>query len=150
MHPSSFYPNTPPSCNPQYGDKALQLPNPLNFWKTEEKEGAKNEMPDPGVVVGDIMDGVASGIGDFGSIQVNDIIDETIERESWVPPKGNRWAISAPGMDLTGKWKVIINERFKQDYDDFLQSLGECTGLDLLDILWTFHSQTILFIQANR
>ena len=53
-------------------------------------------------------------------------IDEAIERESWVPPVGDRWAIAAPGVDLTGKWKLIITEQFKKEYDEFLESLGEC------------------------
>lgn len=58
-------------------------------------------------------------------LSATDIIEEEIERESWVPPSGDRWAISSPTVDLSGKWKLIITEKFKTDYEGFLQSLGQ-------------------------
>ena len=47
------------------------------------------------------------------------------ESEVWVRPAGARWAIAAPGVDFSGKWKLIISEKFKHEYDDFLKSLGQ-------------------------
>jgi len=118
-----------------YGDAALRVPNPLDFLKKEEKD-ENAEMRESGVVVGDIMDDVASdaeanaflpasAVDAAASGDVHDIIEEAIERESWVPPVGERWAVAAPGVDLTGKWKLIITEQFKREYDAFLQSLGQ-------------------------
>jgi len=118
-----------------YGDSAVQLPNIFDVLKKEEKDDASKgqKMPKSGLIVGDIMDDVASSEEaetDADMAMVNapfdhNIIEEAIERESWVPPVGERWAIAAPGVDLTGKWKLIITEQFKKDYDEFLKSLGQ-------------------------
>lgn len=40
-------------------------------------------------------------------------------------PVGNRWAVSAPGVDLSGDWSLIISDEFKKDYDDYLKKLGQ-------------------------
>eukprot|EP00978_Attheya_sp_CCMP212_P014549 scaffold37100_cov52-Attheya_sp.AAC.2 len=40
-------------------------------------------------------------------------------------PVGDRWAISSADTDLSGKWKVIVSEEFKKEYDEFLQGLGQ-------------------------
>eukprot|EP00550_Attheya_septentrionalis_P007752 CAMPEP_0198281996 /NCGR_PEP_ID=MMETSP1449-20131203/1870_1 /TAXON_ID=420275 /ORGANISM="Attheya septentrionalis, Strain CCMP2084" /LENGTH=492 /DNA_ID=CAMNT_0043978053 /DNA_START=106 /DNA_END=1581 /DNA_ORIENTATION=+ len=40
-------------------------------------------------------------------------------------PVGDRWAIASPETDLSGKWKVIVSEEFKKEYDEFLQGLGQ-------------------------
>ena len=80
------------------------------------------------MLVGDIMDDVAASSGTSDGVPIaarTVLIEEAIERESWVPPSGDRWAISAPGVDLTGKWKIIVTEQFKQRYERFLQSLGQ-------------------------
>ena len=119
----------------QYGDAALQLPNPFDLLKKEEKEDTKKKTPLPksDVIVGDIMDDVTTSNAekelsttDTDTTVTHSLsIEEAIERESWVPPAGSRWAVAAPGVDLTGKWKLIITEQFKNDYDDFLTSLGQ-------------------------
>jgi len=40
-------------------------------------------------------------------------------------PIGDRWAISAPGIDLSGKWELIITKEFKKEYDLYLGRLGQ-------------------------
>ena len=40
-------------------------------------------------------------------------------------PIGDRWAISAPGIDLSGKWELIITKEFKKEYDIYLGRLGQ-------------------------
>lgn len=41
-----------------------------------------------------------------------------------VPP-GPRWAIAAPGVNLTGLWKPIITPAFKNEYDVYLKHCGQ-------------------------
>jgi hypothetical protein len=53
------------------------------------------------------------------------VVEDAMERDGWVTPSGDRWAIAAPGVDLSGKWKLIITDKFKHDYDEFLRSLGQ-------------------------
>ena len=103
--------------------------------------GENNLLPKSGgIIVGDNMDNVATCQDEANALSnaidgnaasavaVKHImsIDKVIEHESWVPPVGDRWAIAAPGVDLTGKWKLIITEQFKKEYDEFSESLGEC------------------------
>jgi len=40
-------------------------------------------------------------------------------------PVGDRWAIAAPSVDLTGNWKLIVTDDFKKEYDDYLKQLGQ-------------------------
>lgn len=40
-------------------------------------------------------------------------------------PKGERWAIAAPGVDLTARWKIIVDNDFKESYDKYLKGLGQ-------------------------
>lgn len=40
-------------------------------------------------------------------------------------PTGDRWAIAAPGVDLTGDWKLVVSDEFKKDYDEYLKQLGQ-------------------------
>ncbi len=35
-----------------------------------------------------------------------------------------RWAVSAPNVDLSGEWTLIADDAFKQDYDSYLKQLG--------------------------
>mmetsp|Transcript_16188 Transcript_16188/g.34215 ORF Transcript_16188/g.34215 Transcript_16188/m.34215 type:complete len:600 (+) Transcript_16188:64-1863(+) len=35
-----------------------------------------------------------------------------------------RWAVSAPSVDLTGEWTLIADDNFKTEYDAYLKSLG--------------------------
>mmetsp|Transcript_12607 Transcript_12607/g.30766 ORF Transcript_12607/g.30766 Transcript_12607/m.30766 type:complete len:568 (-) Transcript_12607:185-1888(-) len=35
-----------------------------------------------------------------------------------------RWAMSAPDVDLSGEWTLIANDDFKQEYDAYLKQLG--------------------------
>ena len=117
-----------------YGDRPLELPNlldvlPLGGKRDDEKEST---LPESAVVVGEILDSVVSSeeakelsattnVADVVSTSV----EEAIEDASWVPPQGERWAIAAPGVDLSGKWKLIISDEFRSEYDNFLMSLGQ-------------------------
>ncbi len=40
-------------------------------------------------------------------------------------PKGNRWAISAPDVDLSAVWKIVVDDKFKEEYDNYLKNLGQ-------------------------
>lgn len=40
-------------------------------------------------------------------------------------PKGSRWAISSPSVDLSGQWKILVDDHFKKDYDTYLMNLGQ-------------------------
>ncbi|KAG7362893.1 hypothetical protein IV203_026253 [Nitzschia inconspicua] len=39
-------------------------------------------------------------------------------------PKGPRWAISHPNIDLSGTWKAIITKDFLKKYDEYLVNCG--------------------------
>jgi hypothetical protein len=40
-------------------------------------------------------------------------------------PAGDRWAIAAPGVDLSGDWSLIVSDDFKKEYDEYLKQLGQ-------------------------
>jgi hypothetical protein len=40
-------------------------------------------------------------------------------------PKGERWAVSSPKVNLSGKWKIVASDDFKKDYDVYLKNLGQ-------------------------
>ena len=40
-------------------------------------------------------------------------------------PYGDRWAVAAPGIDLTGHWELIVTDDFRRDYDAYLAALGQ-------------------------
>jgi hypothetical protein len=40
-------------------------------------------------------------------------------------PTGERWAVSAPQIDLSGDWQLIATDDFKSDYDKYLMLLGQ-------------------------
>mmetsp|Transcript_23385 Transcript_23385/g.56449 ORF Transcript_23385/g.56449 Transcript_23385/m.56449 type:complete len:775 (+) Transcript_23385:175-2499(+) len=121
-----------------YSDEAVEFPNIFDVLKKEEKgQQVKDTEPGAVLIVGDIMDNVGITSDEEAmnklspsddttiGIHTSDIVEEQIERESWVPPSGDRWAIAAPGVDLSGKWKLITTEQFKTEYDEFLKSLGQ-------------------------
>lgn len=57
-------------------------------------------------------------------VAVATLAEETIDGTR-SPPTGSRWAVSAPGIDLSGKWKIIATEEFKDAYDKYLKRLGQ-------------------------
>lgn len=40
-------------------------------------------------------------------------------------PSGDRWSVAAPGVDLSGKWELIVTNDFKKQYDKYLAGLGQ-------------------------
>jgi len=42
-----------------------------------------------------------------------------------IMPKGDRWAVAASGVDLSGTWKLIASDGFKKQYDSYLKNLGQ-------------------------
>ncbi|VEU34773.1 unnamed protein product [Pseudo-nitzschia multistriata] len=40
-------------------------------------------------------------------------------------PKGDRWAVASPDVDLSGKWELIVTNEFKEHYDRYLERLGQ-------------------------
>lgn len=69
----------------------------------------------------DMVDDVASSV-------IHQEEDEKEEEETVREiqlPKGERWAVSSPEVNLTGKWKIIASDDFKKDYDLYLKNLGQ-------------------------
>ena len=98
----------------------------------EDRQG--DALPRPGLIVGDIMDqatvttddddeggGTAAAAAAAGDRR-RDVVRAALD---WVPPRGDRWAIAAPGVDLSGRWKLLVGARFREDYERFLEALGE-------------------------
>jgi hypothetical protein len=111
-----------------YGEEPAHFPNPFEvFEKKDEVPPVKKiATSKSGIVVGEIMDSVTTS-DEVDMMSSSMGVEEYIDIEGWVPPVGERWAIAAPGVDLSGKWKLILTEQFKQDYDEFLKSLGQPT-----------------------
>jgi len=40
-------------------------------------------------------------------------------------PMGDRWSISSSDVDLTGEWKLVVTDKFKAEYDEYLKKLGQ-------------------------
>lgn len=57
-------------------------------------------------------------------LSVDDSDDETPDVSNDMP-SGDRWAIAAPGVDLSGKWELIVTDAFKVEYDKYLAGLGQ-------------------------
>jgi hypothetical protein len=38
---------------------------------------------------------------------------------------GDRWAVSARNVDLSGRWNIITTDEFQKDYDKYLRLLGQ-------------------------
>lgn len=89
------------------------------FDKKEEETTSKKAKSDSSkpsrVVVGDIMDSVTT-TDEASMMSTDTAIDVDEAMANWVPPSGKRWAVASPGVDLSGKWKLIITEQFKKDY----------------------------------
>ena len=58
---------------------------------------------------------------------VEEIIVEKEEEEDAIreTPSGDRWSVAAPGVDLSGKWELIVTNDFKKQYDKYLAGLGQ-------------------------
>jgi hypothetical protein len=62
-----------------------------------------------------------------------EIVEKAKEKKSAKKPKveasgkpvGDRWAIAAPGVDLSGEWTLVVNEDFRKEYDEYLKQLGQ-------------------------
>ena len=105
-----------------YGEEGFHFPNPFEVF--EQKQESTPVEKDPSLVVGEIMDSVTTS-EEASKLSSSGGIEQYVDQEGWVPPAGERWALSAPGTDLSGKWKLIITEKFKEDYTEFLRSLGQ-------------------------
>ena len=57
--------------------------------------------------------------------QVKDEIVESLLPETKALPEGNCWAVSAPDVDLSAVWKIVVDEKFKEEYDTYLKNLGQ-------------------------
>jgi len=98
----------------QYGDAAVEFPSIFDVLTKDEKEQSAKATSVTETVVESIL-------------PTEDAVVQEKAKEPgvWVRPSGARWAIAAPGVDLSGKWKLIINDQFKHEYDEFLKSLGQ-------------------------
>lgn len=57
--------------------------------------------------------------------QSKNLIQSTINNSDPSSPPGPRWAIAAKKVDLTGRWQIINSDEFREEYDLYLQSLGQ-------------------------
>jgi hypothetical protein len=86
--------------------------------KSEDKK-----LPADTHLVGEsVVSPVESGPTTKAIVSIPDTPAQTI---SSTKPKGDRWAISAPDVDLTGDWEVMVTDEFKQAYDKYLADLGQ-------------------------
>mmetsp|Transcript_9304 Transcript_9304/g.28064 ORF Transcript_9304/g.28064 Transcript_9304/m.28064 type:complete len:339 (-) Transcript_9304:77-1093(-) len=53
-----------------------------------------------------------------------ELVDEEL-RNAESSPRGERWAISSPDVNLTGMWKIKVTDGFKEQYDSYLRNLGQ-------------------------
>jgi hypothetical protein len=44
---------------------------------------------------------------------------------SGAKPFGDRWAVAAPGVNLTGSWELLATDEFKKEYDQYLTELSQ-------------------------
>jgi hypothetical protein len=61
-------------------------------------------------------------------VAVTETPKETPKEEPKFPrdtPEGDRWAVAAPGVDLSGIWELIVTDDFKVEYDKYLERLGQ-------------------------
>lgn len=85
-----------------------------------------------------IAETVAETVGeDQSTASTAEAVPETVEEEELVPaleddddaaddtPRGDRWAVAAPGVDLSGRWELIVTDEFKEKYDKYLEGLGQ-------------------------
>ncbi len=40
-------------------------------------------------------------------------------------PIGNRWAVAAANVDISGDWELIVTDDFRKEYDQYLEGLGQ-------------------------
>lgn len=59
------------------------------------------------------------------STSENKIESTKSKSQTQTKPNGDRWAISAPHIDLSGNWKIVVDEKFKEEYDLYLKNLGQ-------------------------
>jgi len=103
--------NDEDNSNGQIRDTISKDSETTTFLKLDEDTDREEIIP---------FDVASSSITDFvrGSVK-ND------EHASSNLPKGERWGIAATGVDLTGKWKIIVTDDFKVKYDKYLLNLGQ-------------------------
>lgn len=65
-----------------------------------------------------------SVIEESSSVSLSDS-EFTTPKVSRENPTGERWAISSADVDMTAKWKIIVDEKFKVCYDKYLKGLGQ-------------------------
>lgn len=61
----------------------------------------------------------------LGSGTDRTIVSTSSNRATDPQPRGNRWAVAAPGVDLSGEWELIVTDDFRKDYDHYLAALGQ-------------------------
>jgi hypothetical protein len=91
------------------------------FVESKKENIAQNEL---GAANAEASDDVTEHLGEDTSTLAGE--EQQIEAVQTLPlPKGDRWAVAAPGIDLTGKWKIVASDAFKSEYDAYLRNLGQ-------------------------
>ena len=68
---------------------------------------------------------VAEASVDTVSSSVESVVKDVQTKKISKLPKGNRWAVAAPGVDLSGQWSLIVTDEFKRDYVRYLEGLKQ-------------------------
>jgi hypothetical protein len=63
----------------------------------------------------------------FEAVMTDEIEDSTSQIFNSNDIVGDRWAVAAPSVDLTGEWdiKSFVTDDFKRQYDNYLKLLGQ-------------------------
>jgi hypothetical protein len=118
-------------------------------------EEVKEKTPEPVVVEEEVVKEVVQEIEEDVQVVVNEVVSEESKTEKVVEeteeiemkqeeevvseveqppveepqtkelPKGQRWAIASPDVDLSANWKIVVTDQFKEEYDQYLKSLGQ-------------------------
>lgn len=106
--------------------KDIDVSESVQVEIVEEAESPSEEVMEVvAVAVADEVDGSAMESDEL----TDEVAEEKIVVESAVEkivlPKGKEWAVAAPNVNLSGKWKIIVTDDFKENYDNYLKDLGQ-------------------------
>eukprot|EP00533_Pseudo-nitzschia_delicatissima_P004010 CAMPEP_0116095572 /NCGR_PEP_ID=MMETSP0327-20121206/9734_1 /TAXON_ID=44447 /ORGANISM="Pseudo-nitzschia delicatissima, Strain B596" /LENGTH=451 /DNA_ID=CAMNT_0003587247 /DNA_START=290 /DNA_END=1642 /DNA_ORIENTATION=+ len=89
--------------------------------------GAPETVVEEEVVAVDDVDTPPEMIVNEDVVAIEDIDDSAADAPdiSNDMPSGDRWATATPGVDLSGKWELIVTDDFKVEYDKYLAGLGQ-------------------------
>ncbi len=91
---------------------------------TEQLAASTTQLESEIVKTDEVVDTVTEPpqiIAEDADIPTNVVADNSNDNT----PSGDRWGSAAPGVDLSGKWELIVTDEFKVEYDKYLAGLGQ-------------------------